>query len=62
MKRLVFKSAPDPTTRLVMLKKGDAGVAYGLSGELGEEVRRTSGLTLWPTPFTSTHWVLFADQ
>src|SRR6266852_4071964 len=62
VKRLVFKSATDPTTRLVMLKKGDADVAYGLSGELGEEVRRTSGLTLRPTPFTSTHWILFADQ
>ena len=62
VKRLVFKSATDPTTRLVMLKKGDADVAYGLSGELGEEVRRTLGLTLRPTPFTSTHWVLFADQ
>jgi peptide/nickel transport system substrate-binding protein len=45
-----------------MLKKGDADVAYALNGELGDEVRRTPGLTLRPTPFTSTHWVLFADQ
>src|SRR6266853_1068263 len=27
-----------------------------------EEVRRTPGLTLRPTPFASTHWLLFADQ
>ena len=62
VKRLVFKSAPDVTTRVVMLKRGDVDVAYALSGELGEEVRRTAGLTLRPTPFTSTHWLFFADQ
>jgi peptide/nickel transport system substrate-binding protein len=62
VKRLVFKSAPDAATRLVMLKRGDTDVAYVLSGELGAEVQRTPGLTLRPTPFTSTHWVLFADQ
>src|SRR5438445_11610721 len=62
VKRLVFKSVPDPATRLAMLKTGEADIAYGLAGEIGEEVRRTSGLTLKPTPFTSTHWLLFADQ
>jgi peptide/nickel transport system substrate-binding protein len=62
VKRLVFKSVPDATTRLAMLKKGDADVAYLLAGELGQEVQRTPGLTLRPTPFTSTHWVVFADQ
>src|SRR5712692_3817886 len=45
-----------------MLKRGEADVAYGLAGELGEEVRRTPGLTLRPTPFVSTHWLVFADQ
>jgi peptide/nickel transport system substrate-binding protein len=62
VKRLVFKAVPDASTRLVMLKRGEADVAYGVSGELGEEVRRTPGLTLRPTPFVSTHWLLFADQ
>jgi peptide/nickel transport system substrate-binding protein len=62
VKRLVFKAVPDPTTRLAMLKLGEADVAYGLAGELGEEVRRTPGLTLRPTPFVSTHWLVFADQ
>jgi peptide/nickel transport system substrate-binding protein len=62
VKRLVFKSAPDVATRLVMLKSGDADLAYALPGELGAEVQRTPGLTLRPTPFTSTHWILFADQ
>jgi peptide/nickel transport system substrate-binding protein len=62
VKRLVFKSVPDVTTRLAMLKRGDADVAYGLSAEIAEEARRTPGLTLRPTPFTSTHWIVFADQ
>src|SRR5437899_205917 len=62
VKRLVFKAVPDATTRLAMLKRGEADVAYGVSGELGEEVRRTPGLTLRPTPFVSTHWLVFADQ
>jgi peptide/nickel transport system substrate-binding protein len=60
--RLVFKGVPDASTRLAMLKAGEVDVAYGLAGELGEEVRRSPGLTLRPTPFVATHWLLFADQ
>lgn len=35
VKRLVFKSVPEPTTRLAMLKKGGADVAYTVAGYLG---------------------------
>ncbi len=38
VKRLVFKAVPDASTRLAMLKRGEADIAYGVSGELGEEV------------------------
>src|SRR5467141_4309726 len=62
VKRLVFKAVPDPTTRLAMLKRGEADIAYGLGGELGSEVQRTPGLTLRPTRFVSAHWLVFADQ
>jgi peptide/nickel transport system substrate-binding protein len=62
VKRLVFKSMPDPVTRLAALKNGEVDLAYGISGELGEDVRRTPGLTLRPTPFASTHWLLFAER
>jgi peptide/nickel transport system substrate-binding protein len=62
VKRLVLKSVPDVTTRLAMLKRGEVDIAYGLPGEIGEEVRRTPGLTLRPTPFVSTHWLVFVDQ
>ena len=62
VKRLVFKSVPDVTTRLAMLKRGEADIAFAVTGELGEEVRRTPGLTLRPTLFMATHWLVFADQ
>jgi peptide/nickel transport system substrate-binding protein len=62
VKRLVFKSIPDETTRLAALKRGEVDVAYAIGGELAEDVRRTPGLTLRPTPFASTHWLLFAEQ
>jgi peptide/nickel transport system substrate-binding protein len=62
VKRLVFKGVPDSSTRLAMLKRGEADIAYAVTGELGEEVQRTPGLTLRPTPFVATHWLLFADQ
>ena len=62
VKRLVFKSVPDASTRLAMLTRGEVDVAYAVTGELGEAVRRTRGLTLRPTPFVATHWVVFVDQ
>src|SRR5207244_12958001 len=62
VKRLVFKAVPDGATRLAALKRGEADIAYGFDGTLADEVRRTPGLALRPTPFTSTHWLVFADQ
>ncbi|HKC99258.1 MAG TPA: ABC transporter substrate-binding protein, partial [Methylomirabilota bacterium] len=62
VKQISFKVVTEISTRLAMLKRGEADIAYGMTGPLGEEVRRTPGLTLAPTPFSSTHWVVFADQ
>ena len=62
VKRLVLKAVPDEATRLAMLKRGEADVVYLLQAELAEEVRRTAGLTLRPTPIVSTHWLAFLDQ
>src|SRR5712692_6439897 len=62
VKRLVLKSIPDEATRLAMLKRGEADIVYLLQSELAEEVRRTAGLTLRPTPIVSTHWLAFLDQ
>ena len=46
VKRLVFRSMPDETTRAAALKAGDVDIAYLLSGPTAEEVKRTSGLRL----------------
>ena len=62
VKRLVFKGVPDGSTRLAMLKRGDTDIAFGFDGTLADEARRTQGLTVRPTPFTSTHWLTFVDQ
>jgi peptide/nickel transport system substrate-binding protein len=62
IKRLVIKAVPDETTRLAMLKRGEADIVYLLQSELAEEVKRTPGLTLRPTPIVSTHWLVFLDQ
>ena len=63
VKRLVFKAVPDAATRLAMLKRGEADIAYAIDGELGEEVRRTPGLDAAADAVRrATHWLLFADQ
>jgi peptide/nickel transport system substrate-binding protein len=62
VKTLSFKVNTDITTRLAMLKRGEADIAFAMTGPLGEEVRRSRGLTLQPTPFVATHWLIFADQ
>jgi peptide/nickel transport system substrate-binding protein len=46
VKRLVMKVVPDESTRLAMLKRGEADIAYLLSGAIGEEARRTPNIRL----------------
>ena len=62
VKRLVFKAVPDETTRLAMLKRGEADIAYSVRGALAEELRRTPGLTLKPNYPPGTFWLNFVDQ
>jgi len=59
VKRLVFRSVPDDTTRLTMLKRGDVDIAYNLRGPLAEEVQRTPGLRLTRAIIAATFWVDF---
>src|SRR5262249_19325085 len=60
--RLYFKVNTENSTRAAMLKRGEADIAYVFTGPLAEEVRRSPELTLQPTSFVGTHWLLFADQ
>src|SRR5256712_3231184 len=62
VKRLVFRSVPDESTRLAMLKRGEADIVYSIRGALAEELKRTPGLTLKPTLGTFTEWIALNDQ
>jgi peptide/nickel transport system substrate-binding protein len=62
VKRLVFKSVPDESTRLAMIKRGETDVAYSIRGPNAEEVKRTPGVTLKATFPTFTEWLLFTQQ
>ena len=62
VKRLVFRVVPDETTRLAMLKRGEADIAYSIRGTLADEIKKTPGLSLKPTLGPFTEWILFADQ
>jgi peptide/nickel transport system substrate-binding protein len=62
VKRLVFKAVPDESTRLAMLKRGEADIAYSIRGALAEELRRTPGLTLKPNYPPGTFWLVFPEQ
>ena len=46
VKRLVFKSVPESTTRLAMLKNGEVDVAYLLDATQAQEVKRDPNLRL----------------
>jgi peptide/nickel transport system substrate-binding protein len=62
VKRFVMKSVVDGTSRVAMLKKGDADLAYALDGEDAENVRRDPRLQLVPSKHASIFWIEFAEQ
>jgi peptide/nickel transport system substrate-binding protein len=46
VKRIVFHSVPEATTRLAMLKRGEVDVAYLLEGQLGESIKNDASQKL----------------
>jgi peptide/nickel transport system substrate-binding protein len=62
VKRLVFRAVTEEETRLAMLKRGEADIAYSIRGALAEELRRTPGLTLQPNYPPGTFWLVFPEQ
>ena len=62
VKTLVLRSVPDESTRLAMLKRGEADIAYVFRGVLAEELRRTPGLTLKPYYLALPLWYVFTEQ
>jgi peptide/nickel transport system substrate-binding protein len=62
VKRLVMKSVPESTTRLVMLKKGEADIAYALDGPEAEEAKRDGRLQVVASKHAAIFWIEFAEQ
>jgi len=62
VKTLVWKVIPEESTRLAALKRGEVDIAYSITGPLAEELKRTPGLTLTPTFFPFTIWMIFTEQ
>src|SRR5713101_287564 len=62
VKRLIMKSVPEGSTRLAMLKTGEADIALLLDGPDAENVTHDPRLALVATRHASAMWIDFADQ
>jgi peptide/nickel transport system substrate-binding protein len=62
VKRLVYKSVPESTTRMAMLKRGEVDLAYLLDVPQAEEVKRDPGLKLAFSGGIGTFYLDFFDQ
>jgi peptide/nickel transport system substrate-binding protein len=62
VKRLVFKSVPEPTTRAAMLKRGEVDVAYLLEAPQALELKRDPALKLAFSGGIGIFFLDFFDQ
>jgi peptide/nickel transport system substrate-binding protein len=62
VKRLVFQSVPEETTRLAMLRRGEVDVAYLLEGQVGESIRNDPNLKLVFSGGIATFFLEFFDM
>jgi len=63
IKRVVYRSMPEETTRAAALKKGEVDVAYLLTGPVAEDIRRSAGFKLVaPKDPPGLFWVDLPDQ
>ena len=62
VKRLVFKSVPDSSTRLAMLRRGEVDLAYLLDGPLAQDVKRDPNLKLAFSGGIGTFYLDFLEQ
>ena len=61
IKRIVFRSLPDETTRAAALKSGEVDLAMLLSGPTAQDIKRTPGMRL-VAPLLGIFWLDFPDQ
>jgi peptide/nickel transport system substrate-binding protein len=62
IKRLVFRSMPEETTRAAALKKGEVDISYLLSGPVAEDIKRTPGLRVVAAQPPAVFWLDFPEQ
>src|SRR5262249_24785704 len=62
VKRLVFKSVPDATTRVAMLRRGEVDIAYLLDVPDAQEVKRDPSLRLAFSGGIAFFFLDFLDQ
>src|SRR5499425_1061176 len=62
VKRLVFKSVPEATTRAAMLKRGEVDVAYLLDAPAALELKRDPNIRLAFSGAIGIHFLDFFDQ
>jgi peptide/nickel transport system substrate-binding protein len=62
VKRLVMKSVAEGTTRVAMLKKGEADIGFAFDGPEAEDVKRDPRLQIVPSKHASITWLEFAEQ
>ena len=62
VKTLVMRSIPEDSTRLAMLKTGEADIAYAMMGPMAEEVKRDAKLTLAYSEGQGIFFIYFNEQ
>ncbi len=62
VQRLTMRSIPDDSTRLAMLKTGEADIAYAMMGSMAEEVKRDRKLKLAYSYGQGIFFVFFNEQ
>lgn len=62
IKTIVMRSVPDATTRALMLKSGEADMAYALDGVDAQGIKETPGLRVVATKHASIMWIEFPQQ
>jgi peptide/nickel transport system substrate-binding protein len=62
IKRIVFKGVPERTTRLAMLKTGEADIGYLMIGDEAVEIKRDAKLRLAHVVSAATWWLEFPEQ
>src|SRR6202030_1353448 len=59
---VVMRSVPDATTRALMVKTGEADMAYALDGVDAEGLKGDPGVQIVATKHASIFWIEFTDQ